>query len=59
MRFREEHGALVDAINAHTAATKAQTSLLEELFNEAKTMNEKMDRIRTDATRLEKIEREL
>ena len=57
MRFREEHRALVEAINAHTTATKAQTSLLEELCNEAKTMNEKMDPICTHATRLENVER--
>ena len=48
-RFGEEHAALVEAINAHTVATKAQTSLLDALFNEAKTMNEKMDRLSTHA----------
>ena len=55
MRFREEHAALVEAINAHTAATKAQTSLLDALFSEAKTTNEKMDRL-CSLTCLEKIE---
>ena len=56
MRFGEQHGALVEAINTHTAATKAQTSLLEELCNEAKTVNEKVGTLCSHATRLEKIE---
>ena len=55
VRFREEHGALVEKINAHTVVTKDQTSLLDALFNEAKTSNEKVDRLCTHATRLEKI----
>ena len=29
VRFREEHAVLVEAINAHTAATNAQTCLLK------------------------------
>ena len=41
-RFQEEHTALVDAINANTAATKAQTILLETLCIEMKTMNSRM-----------------
>ena len=41
MRFREEHAALVEAIHAQTAATKAQTKLLEGLCGEVKTMNKK------------------
>ena len=41
-QFREEHTALVDAINAHTAATTAKTSLLVALCGEVKTMSEKV-----------------
>ena len=42
-RFREEHKALVDAINAHTQETNAQTALLETVCHEVKMMNEKVD----------------
>ena len=42
-RFREEHTALVDAINAHTKATTAQTALLGALCCEVKTTSEKVD----------------
>ena len=59
MQFGEEHAALVEAINAHTVATKAQTSLLDALRNGVKTVNEKMDLLCTHATRLEKIEDEV
>ena len=59
MRFREEHSVFVEAINAHTAATKAQTSLLEALFNEVKTMNGKMDVLCSQTARLENIERDV
>ena len=56
MRFRQEHIALVEAINAHTASTDSQTRLLEELCNEVKLMNEKVDRLCSHAVRLENIE---
>ena len=56
MRFREEHAALVEAINSHTVSTNLQTRLLEELCQEVKLMNEKVDRLYTHAVRLENIE---
>ena len=56
MRFREEHVARVEAINAHAAATKAQTSLLDALFSEAKKLKQKVDRLCLHAARFEKIE---
>ena len=55
-QFQEEHAALVDAINAHTAATNAQTSLLEALCGEVKAMNEKMDVLCSRTDRLGHIE---
>ena len=56
MRFREEHGALIEAITEHTSSTKAQTSLLEALCNEARTINGKMDVICSLTARIEDIE---
>ena len=58
-RFREEHTALVEAVNAHTGATKEQTNLLEVLCSEMKTMNEKMDVLCSHSARLENIERDV
>ena len=58
-RFREEHTALVDAINAHTAATNAQTALLEALCDEVKTMSEKVDVLCSHTGRLGHIERDV
>ena len=55
-RFREEHTALIVAINAHTAAMKAQTSLLEALCGEVKTMNERIDILCSHTGRLGNIE---
>ena len=55
-RFMEEHAALVEAINAHTAATTAQTVLLEGLCSEVKAMNEKTDALCSHTGRLENIE---
>ena len=46
-RFREKYMALVDASNAHIAVTMAQTSLLEALCREVKTMSEKVDSVHT------------
>mgnify|MGYP004666785061 CR=1 FL=1 len=54
-RFREGHAALIEAINAHTAATNSQTRLLEELCNEVKLTNEKACRRCTQALRFENI----
>ena len=51
-RFREEKTVFVDAINVHTAATKAQTSLLEALCGEVKTMNEKVGALCSHTDRL-------
>ena len=59
MRFREEHAALVEAISANTAATKAQTGLLEVLCNEMKAMNGKMDVLCSHTARLENIEQDV
>ena len=42
-RFREEHTALVDTTNAHTAATNGQTALLGVLCGEVKATSEKVD----------------
>ena len=56
MRFREEHTALVEAINAQTAATKAQTGLIEVLCSELKAMNAKMDVLCSHTSRLENVE---
>ena len=58
-RFREEHTALVEAINAHTAATKAQTTLLEALCGEVRTMNERVDALCSHTGRLGNIERDV
>ena len=55
-QFQEEHAALVDAINAHTAATNAQMILLEALCREVKTMNEKVDSLCSHAGRLGDVE---
>ena len=55
-RFWEEHTALVGAINAHTAATTAQTSLLEALLPEVKTMSEKIVVLCSHTVRLGHIE---
>ena len=43
-QFLEEHMVLVDTINAHTAATNAQTALLEAVCGEVKAINEKIGR---------------
>ena len=59
MLFHEEHGALVEAINAHTASTDSQTHLLEELCQEVKLMNEKANELCSHAVRLENIERDV
>ena len=56
MRFIEEHKVLIKAINAHTASIDSQTRLLEGLCREVKLMNEKVDRLCSQAVRLEKIE---
>ena len=50
---------LVEAINAQTAATKAQTGLLETLCCEVKAMNAKMDVLCSHASRLETVERDV
>ena len=51
-RFREEHGVLIDAINAHTAATNKQTALLEALCGEVKAMSEKVGALCSHTGRL-------
>ena len=56
MRFGEGQMALVEAINAHTAATNAQMILLEALCREVKTMNEKVDSLCSHAGRLGDVE---
>ena len=43
MRLREEHTALVEAINAQEAMTNAPTVLLGALCGQVKAMNEKND----------------
>ena len=58
-RLREEHAALVDGTNAHTAVTNAQTSLLEALCGDVKAMNEKMDGLCSHSERLGNIERDV
>ena len=58
-RFREEHTALVDAINELKAMTKAQTALLEALCGEVKTVNEKVDALCSHTGRLGDIERDV
>ena len=55
-RFMEENTALVEAINAHTEATNAQTALLGALCNEVKTMNERIDVLCLHTGRLRNIE---
>ena len=50
MRFRDEHAALVEAINAHTAVMNAQTGLLEVLCNEVNSVNEKVGSLLTYCT---------
>ena len=42
-RFLEEYVALIEVVNEHTAATKAQTALLEALCGDVRAMNEKVD----------------
>ena len=42
-QFLEEHMVLVDTINAHTAATNAQTALLGAVCDDVKTMDKKVD----------------
>ena len=59
MRFREEHAVLIEAINVNTAATKVQTGLLEALYNEAKTMNGKIDVLCSHSARLQNVERDV
>ena len=54
--LREEHAALVKAINAHTVATTAQTTLLEVLCGEANAMTEKVDVLCSHTGRLGNIE---
>ena len=56
MRFREEHTALVEAINAHTEATNAQTALLEAVCGDVKVMSEKVDVLCSHTGRLGNIE---
>ena len=56
IRFREEHTALVEAINAHTASTDSQTRLVEGLCQEVKLMNEKVDLLCSHAVHLENID---
>ena len=58
-RFREEHTALVEAFNAYTQATNAQTALLEVLCGEVKLMNKKMDILCSHTGRLGHIERDV
>ena len=55
-RFREEHEVLVDAINAHTAVTTAQTALLGALCGEVKTTSEKVGVLCSHTGRLGHIE---
>ena len=55
-RFLEDHEALVDAINAHTAATTAQTALLGALCGDVKAMDEKLDVLCSHTGRLGHIE---
>ena len=54
--LREERAALVEAINEHTAATKAQTALLEALCDEAKAMGETVDALCSHTGRLGNVE---
>ena len=42
-RFLDEHTTLAEALNEQKAMTNAQRSLLEALWGEVKTMNEKVD----------------
>ena len=58
-RFREEHGALVDATNAQTAVTKAQMTLLEALSREVRMMREKVDVLCSHTGRLGDIKRDV
>ena len=58
-RFREEHTALFDVFNAHTAATTAQTALLEALCREVRAMSEKVDVLCSHTGRLGHIERDV
>ena len=58
-RFREGRAALVEALNALTTATKAQTALLEALFHEVKTMSENVDRLCSHTGRLGHIEQDV
>ena len=59
MRFRAEHGALVEAINAHTLATKVHSSHLEVLCKEVQAMNEKKDVLCSHTAHLGDIDRDL
>ena len=47
---------LLEAVKAQTAATNVQTNLLEDLRNEVKSLNEKVEWITSNTTRLESIE---
>ena len=58
MRFRDGHGALVEAVNTHTVATNAQTSRLEALCKEVKPMKEKMDVLCSRTARHRDMERD-
>ena len=58
-RFREEHTALIDAINALAAATNAQTALLSALCGDLKVMSEKVDSLCSHTGRLGNIERDV
>ena len=55
-RFREEHAALVDAINEQKAMIKAQTALLGALCGDVKAMDKKMDNLCSHTGRLAHIE---
>ena len=58
-RFREEHTALVETINTHTAATMAQTSLLVAVCLEVKAMSEKIGVLCSHTVRLVNIESDI
>ena len=57
-RFGEEQASLAEAINAQKAMTKVQTSLLEALYSDVTTLNERVDVLCSHTGRLGHIERD-
>ena len=58
-RFREEHAALVEAINEQNAMMNLQMNQLDALCSEVKTMSEMIDSLCSHTGRLGHVERDV